>query len=84
MCADNELLVFTTPAYMLDATVKDVYDGAYNMVEAILETIEDDRRKWSLIDYKFPKPFSGKGFQLVLFIHENVICLYAVHAFDER
>jgi enhancing lycopene biosynthesis protein 2 len=45
VCADNELLVFTTPAYMLDATVKDVYDGAYNMVEAILETIEDDRRK---------------------------------------
>ena len=45
VCADNELLVFTTPAYMLDATVKDVYDGAYNMVEAILETIEEDKRK---------------------------------------
>ena len=40
VCADNELLVFTTPAYMLEATIKDVYDGAYNMVGAILETLE--------------------------------------------
>ena len=32
VCADNEKLVFTTPAYMLNATIKDVYDGAYNMV----------------------------------------------------
>ena len=40
VCADNELLVFTTPAYMLDATLKDVYDGAYNLIEAIVETLE--------------------------------------------
>ena len=43
VCADNELLVFTTPAYMLDATIKDVYDGAYNLVEAILETLDGKR-----------------------------------------
>ena len=35
--ADNENRVFTTPAYMLDASLKDVYDGAYNLVDAILE-----------------------------------------------
>jgi enhancing lycopene biosynthesis protein 2 len=45
VCADNELLVFTTPAYMLEATIKDVYDGAYNMVGAILETLEDKKHK---------------------------------------
>ena len=44
VCADNELLVFTTPAYMLDSTLKDVYDGAYNMIGAILETLEDKRK----------------------------------------
>ena len=43
VCADNELLVFTTPAYMLDATLKDVYDGAYNLVEAIVETLDGKR-----------------------------------------
>ena len=43
VCADNELLVFTTPAYMLDATLKDVYDGAYNLVEAIVDTLEGKR-----------------------------------------
>ncbi len=41
VCADNENLVFTTPAFMLDATLKDVYDGAYNLVEAILEETEN-------------------------------------------
>ena len=41
VCADNELLVFTTPAYMLDATLKDVYDGAYNLIEAILEVLDE-------------------------------------------
>ena len=40
VCADNELLVFTMPAYMLDATLKDVYDGAYNLIEAIVETLD--------------------------------------------
>ena len=40
VCADNEKLVFTTPAYMLNATLKDVYDGAYNLVEAVVECLE--------------------------------------------
>lgn len=40
VCADNEELVFTTPAFMLDATLKDIYDGAYNLVDAVLEGIE--------------------------------------------
>ena len=43
VCADNELLVFTTPAYMLDATIKDVYDGAYNLVETIVNTLDGKR-----------------------------------------
>ena len=45
VCADNEMLVFTTPAYMLDATLKDVYDGAYNLVGAIIETLDDKIHK---------------------------------------
>lgn len=40
VCADNELLVFTTPAYMLDATLKDVYDGAYNLVECVVDYLD--------------------------------------------
>lgn len=40
VCADNEDLVFTTPAFMLDATLKDIYDGAYNMVEAVVDWME--------------------------------------------
>ncbi len=43
VCADNAHLVFTTPAYMLDATLKDVYDGAYNLVEAIVDTLDGKR-----------------------------------------
>ena len=41
--ADNANLVFTTPAYMLDATLKDVYDGAYNLVDAIVDTLDGKR-----------------------------------------
>ncbi|MCR4848092.1 MAG: isoprenoid biosynthesis glyoxalase ElbB [Bacteroidales bacterium] len=40
VCADNENLVFTTPAFMLDATLKDVYDGAFNMVEAVVDCLD--------------------------------------------
>ena len=40
VCADNENLVFTTPAFMLDATLKDIYDGAYNMVEAVVDYLD--------------------------------------------
>ncbi len=41
--ADNANLVFSTPAYMLDATLKDVYDGAYNLVDAIVDTLDGKR-----------------------------------------
>ena len=40
VCADNEELVFTTPAFMLDATLKDIYDGAYNLVEAVIDCLD--------------------------------------------
>lgn len=40
VCADNGNLVFTTPAFMLDATLKDIYDGAYNMVEAVVDYLD--------------------------------------------
>ncbi len=43
VCADNGELVFTTPAYMLNATLKDVYDGAYNLVECIVDTLDGKR-----------------------------------------
>ncbi len=39
VCADNEELVFTTPAYMLETSLKDVYDGAYNMVKTVVECL---------------------------------------------
>jgi Uncharacterized protein involved in an early stage of isoprenoid biosynthesis len=31
--------IFTTPCYMLDATISDVYDGAGNLVEAMLQEL---------------------------------------------
>ena len=40
VCVDNENLVFTTPAFMLDATLSDLYDGAYNMVEAVVDFLD--------------------------------------------
>ena len=40
VCADNGNLVFTTPAFMLDASLSDVYDGAYNMVGAVVDCLE--------------------------------------------
>ena len=40
VCADNEDLVFTTPAFMLDATLTDIYDGAFNMVEAVVDCLD--------------------------------------------
>ena len=43
VCADNAELVFTTPAYMLDATLKDVYDGAYNLIGSIVDTLDGKR-----------------------------------------
>ena len=36
---DNNKKIFTTPCYMLDATIVDIADGANNIVEAILKSI---------------------------------------------
>lgn len=33
---DKENKVFSTPCYMLDATLKDIYQGAWNLVEAMI------------------------------------------------
>jgi enhancing lycopene biosynthesis protein 2 len=35
---DEKNLVFTTPCYMLDASIKDIADGAINIVNAIMES----------------------------------------------
>ena len=37
---DEEKLVFTTPCYMLNATITDIDDGATNVVYAMLEMME--------------------------------------------
>ncbi len=37
---DDEKLVFTTPCYMLDADITQIWDGAYNTVEAMLSFME--------------------------------------------
>ncbi|HMM11490.1 MAG TPA: isoprenoid biosynthesis glyoxalase ElbB [Bacteroidales bacterium] len=35
---DEQNKVFTTPCYMLDASIADIWDGAQNLVKAILES----------------------------------------------
>ncbi len=37
--ADLENKIFTTPCFMLDATLKDIYADAYNMVEAFAKAL---------------------------------------------
>lgn len=37
---DEKYKVFTTPCYMLDATIEQIADGANNIIRAILKTIE--------------------------------------------
>jgi enhancing lycopene biosynthesis protein 2 len=37
---DDEKLVFTTPCYMLEADITQIYDGAYNIVDAMLKFME--------------------------------------------
>ncbi len=39
---DAENRVFTTPCYMLDATIRDIWIGAYNLVDAMLKWMNDD------------------------------------------
>lgn len=36
---DKENKIFTTPCYMLDATIVQVYEGAYNLVKEMLKAI---------------------------------------------
>ena len=36
---DSENKIFTTPCFMLDSTLKDIYNDAYNMVEALAEAL---------------------------------------------
>jgi enhancing lycopene biosynthesis protein 2 len=38
---DEENKVFTTPCYMLDAGIDDIWDGAYNIVEAIMTELDE-------------------------------------------
>ncbi len=37
---DDENLVFTSPCYMLEADISQIWDGAYNTVEAMLKFME--------------------------------------------
>jgi enhancing lycopene biosynthesis protein 2 len=37
--SDLKNKIFTTPCFMLDATLKDIYNGAYNMVEAFVKAL---------------------------------------------
>ncbi len=37
---DEENLIFTSPCYMLDANISQIYDGAYNTVEAMIKMME--------------------------------------------
>ena len=39
---DGEKLVFTTPCYMLDARISDIWDGAYNLVDAKMKELNDE------------------------------------------
>lgn len=36
---DSENKIFTTPCFMLDSTLKDIYNDAYNMVEAFAKAL---------------------------------------------
>lgn len=37
---DNEQNIFSTPCYMLEASIADIYEGAVNMVEAMMDVLE--------------------------------------------
>jgi enhancing lycopene biosynthesis protein 2 len=36
---DKDNKVYTTPCYMLDANIVQIYDGAFNVVKAMLEDL---------------------------------------------
>jgi enhancing lycopene biosynthesis protein 2 len=37
---DDDKLIFTTPCYMLDAEITDIWEGAYNIVDAMIKFME--------------------------------------------
>jgi enhancing lycopene biosynthesis protein 2 len=37
VAVDKENKIFSTPCFMLDATLKDVYQGAWNLVEEMIK-----------------------------------------------
>ncbi len=37
--ADKKNKVFTTPCYMLDSNIADIYDGSFNLIKSILENM---------------------------------------------
>ncbi len=37
---DDDKLVFTTPCYMLEAEITDIWDGAYNIIDAMIKFME--------------------------------------------
>ena len=37
--ADKKNKIFTTPCYMLDSTIDDIYEGTSNLIKSILENI---------------------------------------------
>lgn len=39
---DATNMVFTTPCYMLEATITDIWDGAYNIVDAMMKTMNEE------------------------------------------
>jgi enhancing lycopene biosynthesis protein 2 len=39
---DAEHLIFTTPCYMLDAQITDIWDGAYNIIDAMMKELNDE------------------------------------------
>jgi enhancing lycopene biosynthesis protein 2 len=39
---DEDKHVFTTPCYMLDASITDIWDGAYNIVDAMMKEMKNE------------------------------------------
>jgi len=39
---DAEHLIFSTPCYMLDAQITDIWDGAYNLIDAMMKELNDE------------------------------------------
>ncbi|MDP3445638.1 MAG: isoprenoid biosynthesis protein ElbB, partial [Ignavibacteria bacterium] len=48
---DAENKVYTTPCYMLDANIDDIWEGASNIVDAIMEELEGIKSDKNIYDY---------------------------------